>query len=350
MLEGATLDERLEILNAVGEREDPFIGAYIDDFLGRHSAQPAQRASTCLRILLDTAFPRGAPERLAARVEPNRTHCSRPPRGFASFSDPQLCAAIVRVIPLLPGGRADLLGLVDRIVDRMGRSDGLLDPRENGLLLDALEAMRAIGAPDFLGTVLAVARLSRERVVVERARAVGACTRRGRTVESFPCEAGCSWSPPARSAATATPWPPRSTSVIPMPGPARRSLRRDLRRRRDGGRDRHVGPGPRRLPVRGLGAERARPARASASSRPTTRSTPCGGPRPAASRSSSPTAVPGARTGRPGATRSGCGCTSRRSSSSASTTTSPSSCTPRNPAPSSIPSGARSTTCPPTRC
>jgi hypothetical protein len=49
--------------------------------------------------------------------------------------------------------------------------DGVLDPRENGLLLDALAAMSRIGSPDFLEPVLAVARLSRERVVVERARA-----------------------------------------------------------------------------------------------------------------------------------------------------------------------------------
>ncbi len=178
MLEGATLDEKLEILAAIGQREDPFIGAYIDDFLGRHSAQPAQ-SEHLLRILLDTAFPRGAaPERLAARVEPNQAALLAAAARLATFADPQLCAAIVRVIPLLPGGRADLLGLVDRIVDRMGRSDGLLDPRENGLLLDALETMRAIGSPDFLEPVavrrpsLAGARGGREGT------GGGACARR----------------------------------------------------------------------------------------------------------------------------------------------------------------------------
>jgi hypothetical protein len=172
ILEGATLDEQLEILAAIGQREDPEIRAYIDDFLGHHPSRPAQ-SEHLLRILLDSAFPRDAdPDRLAARVEPNRSALLAAAARLATFSDPQLCAVIVRVIPLLPGGRADLLGLVDRLVDRMLRTDGLLDPRENGLLLDALEAMRAIGSPDFLEPVLSVARLSRERVVVERARAV----------------------------------------------------------------------------------------------------------------------------------------------------------------------------------
>jgi len=172
ILEGATLDEKLEILAAIGQRDDPEIGAYLDDFLGRHPAQPAL-SEHLLRILLDSAFPRDAPpDRLAARVAPNQAALLAAAARLASFSDPQLCAAIARVVPLLPGGRADLLGLVDRLVDRMERTDGLLDPRENGLLLDALEAARAIGSPDFLEPVLSVARLSRERVVVERARAV----------------------------------------------------------------------------------------------------------------------------------------------------------------------------------
>ena len=171
VLEGATLDEKLEILSAVAQREDPFIGAYIDAFLLHHPARPAE-SEHLLRILLDTAFPRTVPlGRLAARVEPNQAALLAAAARLSSFTDPQLRAAIVRIIPLLPGGRSDLLALVDGMVDRLGLWSGLLDPRENGLLLDALDAMRAIGSPDFLGPTLSVARLSRERVVVERARA-----------------------------------------------------------------------------------------------------------------------------------------------------------------------------------
>jgi hypothetical protein len=171
MLEGATLDEKLEILTAVGQREDPFIGAYVDAFLLRQPSRPAE-SEHLLRILLDAAFPRTVPlGSLADRVAANQAVLLAATARLSSFSDPQLCAAIVRVIPLLPGGRPDLLALVDRLVDLMEERDGLLDPRESGLLLDALTAMRQIGSPDFLEPVLTVARLSRERVVVERARA-----------------------------------------------------------------------------------------------------------------------------------------------------------------------------------
>ena len=170
--EGATLDEKLEMLTAVGERDDPDLGAYLDALLLRHTSKPAE-SEHLMRILLDTAFPRDVPlERLATRVEPNQPALLAAAARLATFSDPQLCAAIVRIIPILPGGQADLLGLVDRLVDRMEEHDGLMDPRQSGLLLDALEAMRAIGSADFLEPVLSVARLSRERVVVERARAV----------------------------------------------------------------------------------------------------------------------------------------------------------------------------------
>lgn len=171
-LEDATLDERLEILEAVGERDDPFIGRYLEDFLLRQGPDRPVREHL-MRVLLASAFPREAPlERLAARVAPNRASLLAMCTRLATFSDPQLCAAVVRLIPLLEGGHADLLALVGRLTKRLQASGGLIDPRENGLLLDALEAMRRVGSLDFLEAALAVARLSRERVVVETAREV----------------------------------------------------------------------------------------------------------------------------------------------------------------------------------
>jgi hypothetical protein len=172
ILVNATLDERLDLMEGLGERADPFIGAYIDDSLVRLASRPAE-AEHLLRVLLETAFPRDAvPDRLAARVEPNRTALLAAVARLPTFADPQLCAVIVRLIPLLPGGRAELLAIVGRLSDRLAHGDGYLDPREDGLLLDALSAMGDIGSPDFLEASLAVARLSREKTVVDRARAV----------------------------------------------------------------------------------------------------------------------------------------------------------------------------------
>ena len=85
-------------------------------------------------------------------------------------------------------------------------------------------------------------------------------------------------------------------------------------------------------------------------SRPTTRWTPCAGRRRGASRSSSRTAARAGPTGSPAGTPSASGCISRSSSASASTTTSPSSCTRTSRRPSSTPPSARWTTSPPTRC
>lgn len=171
-LGGAELAERIEILSAVARRDDPFIGAYLDAYLLRHASRPAE-SEHLLRVLLDAAFPRTAAlSALAERVAPNRDALLAAAARLDTFADPQLCAAIVRVIPLLAGGRGDLLALLERLCALVRARDGLLDPRQSGLLLDALEAARAIGSPDFLAPVLEAARLSRERVVVERARSV----------------------------------------------------------------------------------------------------------------------------------------------------------------------------------
>jgi hypothetical protein len=172
VLDGATLDERLEIMSGLGARSDPFIGAYLGDFLLRHT--PAASVSEHLmRVLLESTFPRAMePQLLEERVAPNREALLAASARLATFRDPQLCAAIVRLIPLLGGGLPDLLGLVGRLTERLQSGDGYLDPRDDGLLLDALEAMGRAGSPDFLEPALAVARLSREKPVVERARAV----------------------------------------------------------------------------------------------------------------------------------------------------------------------------------
>ena len=168
----ADLDERLEILEGLGERPDPFLGAYLDDFLLRHTGSPVE-SEHLLRVLLESAYPPTAGlEDLASRVGPNQDALLAAASRLSTFTDPQLRAAIVRLIPLLPGGRADLLALVDGLVDRLERGDGLLDPRDDGLLLDALDAMGRTGSADFLEPALAIARLSHEKTVVDRARAV----------------------------------------------------------------------------------------------------------------------------------------------------------------------------------
>ena len=178
-LENATLDERLEILEALGRRADPFIGAYLEAFLLRPDPRSAESEHQ-IRMLLESAFPRSTPlGELAARVAPNGDALLAAAARLATFGDPQLCAAVVRLIPLLPGGRADLLGVVDRLIAQLEEGDGLLDPRLDGLLLDALEAMGRIGSPDLLEPALAVARLSREKAVVDRARAVAGALAQG---------------------------------------------------------------------------------------------------------------------------------------------------------------------------
>jgi len=172
VLRDASLDERLEILEAVGERADPFLGAYLEDFMIRHTSRPSE-SEHLMRALLDAAFPRSMDlSLLSGRVAANQGALLAASARLPTFTDPQLCAAIVRVIPLLPGGRGDLLGAVDRLAERLEREEGRLDPRENALLLDALEAMGRVGSPDYLEPALRVARLSREKVVVERAREV----------------------------------------------------------------------------------------------------------------------------------------------------------------------------------
>jgi hypothetical protein len=172
VLRDASLDERLEILEAVGARADPFLGAYLEDFLVRHTSRPSE-SEHLMRVLLDAAFPRSADlSLLSVRVAANQGALLAASARLPTFTDSQLCAAIVRIIPLLPGGRGDLLGAADRLAERLAERDGLLDPRENALLLDVLEAMGRVGSPDFLEPALAIARLSREKIVVERARKV----------------------------------------------------------------------------------------------------------------------------------------------------------------------------------
>lgn len=172
---GGDLDTRLEICRAMGRRQDPDARALLTWLLTVSERGSAAQAEHLQRVLLESLFAPGqGPEALQQRYRANREVLAEAEARWSTFADPQLRGVLLRILPLFePGNALPVLGAAGAdIVQRMQEGRGTLPPAENGLALDFLAVVEAIGTPDFLDHCLAISVLSREKPVVERARGV----------------------------------------------------------------------------------------------------------------------------------------------------------------------------------
>ncbi len=169
------LSERTAICRGIGERNDPYAADIIGWLLGRNVGAEKAQVEILLRVLLQGLFdPARGPERLRSAAAENAGALGSMISRIDRWTDPQLKSPLVRVLPSLPAGDAlpALLVVGSGLVDLLRSGEGLLSPGHTGLALDYLSAVESTKCTDALEQCAAIARLSRDKVLVERARAV----------------------------------------------------------------------------------------------------------------------------------------------------------------------------------
>ena len=174
VLQDADLDTALQICRGVGGRAEPYAGDILDVLLSLHHAADGGASEVMLRAILQGLLdPARSVPPLAQRIAANITSLQALASRIPVLKDPQLVAALVRIIPGTPGLDAGplLMGAANRIVWELRQGRGHLYPQEKALALDLLAAMTAAGGGDFVAFCASVEKLSDDGDLVSAARA-----------------------------------------------------------------------------------------------------------------------------------------------------------------------------------
>ena len=174
-LEEEDFSGRVLICAGIGRRDDPYAADVIDWLLARSAGEEKPRAEILLRVMLNGLLdPARGQERIRTTVEENAAALGSMIARIDTWTDPQLKAALVRVFPAMPPTDVlpALLTVGTDLEDLLRTAGGTTSPAQAGLALDYLAAVESMKARDCFEQCAAIARLSREKVVVDRARAV----------------------------------------------------------------------------------------------------------------------------------------------------------------------------------
>jgi len=174
-LQSEDFDTRILICMGIGKRADPFAGDILTALLENNAGKMSDRIELLLRMLLQGLFDQLKGQKwISDRIAANRDVLDSMARRMAQWKDPQLAGALVRILPALgtPGALPGLAQTGSRVVNMLETGQGVMLSQDLALALDFLTAVQATGRADFLEQCTAIARLSREKVVVDRAREV----------------------------------------------------------------------------------------------------------------------------------------------------------------------------------
>jgi hypothetical protein len=95
---------------------------------------------------------------------------------ISQWKNPQLKGALLSFAVIAPGsqGMHAIMDTGAAVVQELESSDGLIPSEDAALALDFLSAARRTGRSDFFSYCAAIARLSRDKVLVDAARAAAA--------------------------------------------------------------------------------------------------------------------------------------------------------------------------------
>jgi len=175
VLQSEDFDTKALICTGVGKRSDPFAGDIITALLESNAGKTSDRIELLLRMLLNGLFDQSKGEKwIADRIAANRDVLDSMAGRIAKWKDPQLAGALVRILPALntPGALPGLAQVGSRVVGTLETGKGVMPSQDLALALDFLSAVEATGRADFLDQCTTIARLSREKLVVDRAREV----------------------------------------------------------------------------------------------------------------------------------------------------------------------------------
>jgi hypothetical protein len=168
-------DTKVLICEGVGRRGDPFAGDIIASLMAGNVGKKSDPVELLLRTLLKGLFdPSRGEDGIGERIAANRDELDSMAGRMAEWRDPQLVGALVRILPSLSTPKA-LPALAQaglRVVKVLEKGNGVIPSQEDALILDFLSSVERTRRVEFLEQCTAIARLSREKLIVDRARAV----------------------------------------------------------------------------------------------------------------------------------------------------------------------------------
>jgi hypothetical protein len=162
------------ICTEIGRRDDPYAADIIQWLLERNAGTGRAQVEILLRMLLQGLFdPARGAQRMQSAVSENAAALASMTTRIDRWTDPQLKSTLVRLFPLMPAADAlpALLVVGSDLVGLLESRNGQIPFQETGLAMDYLAAAEAMKAGDAFAQCAAIARLSREKVLVDRARA-----------------------------------------------------------------------------------------------------------------------------------------------------------------------------------
>lgn len=174
-LDDEDFSTKVLICSGVGRRDDPYAADIIASLLERNAGAEKVQVEILLRMLLQGLFDsaRGE-ERIRSAVTANAGVLDTMISRIDRWTDPQLKAVLVRLFPFMPPSEvlSALLTVGSGLVDRLESAEGLITSQEMGLAMEYLATVEKMKCRDSFEQCAAIARLSREKVLVDRARSV----------------------------------------------------------------------------------------------------------------------------------------------------------------------------------
>ncbi len=175
-LDAADLETGIAICKGLGQRADLDVQAEIDFLLSqRNPVRSAASIEVMLRWLIASAaqaHPRQ--EELTAWVAANAPQVDRLLESMPRWKDAQLKGALLALAVIAPGtsGTAAIMEAAGEVIRKLEDSpDGTISPQDTALAVDAVAAARQAGKRVFFEPCVQIARLSRDKTLVDAARA-----------------------------------------------------------------------------------------------------------------------------------------------------------------------------------
>ena len=163
------------ICGGVGRREDPYAADIIGSLMERNTGGGRVQVEFLLRVLLQGLFdPARGEQKIQSALSANASVLDSMISRIDRWTDPQLTSTLVRLFPFMPAEKVlpALLTVGSELVDSLSSGKGLIQPQRFGLAMDYLAAVEKMKCSDALDQCAAIARLSREKALVDRARSV----------------------------------------------------------------------------------------------------------------------------------------------------------------------------------
>jgi hypothetical protein len=173
----ADLETNVALCKGLARRSDQDVGAIIDFLASGHAAKTTAKTELLLRYLLQGVLDaRSQPAALLSWVEANAVPLDGLLARISQWKDPQLKGALLSFAVIAPGsqGMHAIMDTGAAVVQELESSDGLIPSEDAALGLDFLSAAQRTGRSDFFSYCAAIARLSRDKVLVDAARAAAA--------------------------------------------------------------------------------------------------------------------------------------------------------------------------------